>query len=54
MRDRPDYVPESLSPPYSEGDLVLSVCDSLYECMTTLICQFLHKTRKTVCSLLAY
>ena len=29
MRDRPDYFPESLSPPYSEGDLVLSVCDSI-------------------------
>ena len=29
MRDRPDYFPEKLSPPYSEGDLVLSVCDSI-------------------------
>ena len=54
MRDRSDSFPESLSPHYSEGDLVLSVCDSIYECMTTLICQFLHKTRMTVCSVLAY
>ena len=30
MRDRSDSFPESLSPPYSEGDLVLSVCDSIY------------------------
>ena len=34
MRDRPDSFPESLSgggggTPYSEGDLVLSVCGSI-------------------------
>ena len=29
MRDIPDYFSESLSPPYSDGDLVLSVCDSI-------------------------
>ena len=31
MRDRPDSFPEGLSggPPYSEGDIVLSVCDSI-------------------------
>ena len=56
MQDRPDYFPESLSggPPYSEVDLVLSVCDSIQECRLTLICQFLHRTRMTVCSILAY
>ena len=53
MRDRPDYFPESLSgdPPYCEGDLVISVCDSIYECRITLICQFLHRTRMTGCLL---
>ena len=31
MQDRLDSFPESLSgdPPYPEGDLVLSVCDSI-------------------------
>ena len=31
MQDRPDSFPESLSggPPYSEVDIVLSVCDSI-------------------------
>ena len=31
MQDRPDSFPESLNggPPYSEGDIVLSVCDSI-------------------------